>query len=109
MASLPLPSAPWHPAPLALNAASPAAVSAFAGALSRHVPVKVATTSVTVRSWLIFVFMWLPLPDEFFNSVENLCRITAVQDRESRSNCDYGAQEIPPRRNILPRRDRVRV
>src|SRR5258708_5193185 len=88
MASLPLPSAPWHPAHLALNAASPAAVSAFAGALSRHVPVKITTTSVTVRSWFIFVFMWLLLPDEFFNSMENFCRIAAVQDRESRQKCD---------------------
>src|SRR5260370_26325483 len=89
MASLPLPSAPWHPAHLALNAASPAAVSAFAGALSRHEPVKIATTSVTVRRWFIFVFMWLLLPDIFFTSVDNLRPTNAIQHLASHPLCTF--------------------
>src|SRR5690242_8252967 len=94
MASLPLPSAPWHPAHLALNVASPAAVSAFAGALSRHVPAKSIPTNVSVPSCFIFVCMFSLLPDEFFNSAAELRHTAAVLEHLSYLKSDEMAPEI---------------
>src|SRR5579859_4261722 len=94
MASLPLPSAPWHPAHLALNIVSPAAVSAFAGALSRHVPAKSVPTNVNVPSCFIFVCMLSLLPDEFFNSAAEFHHTAAVPEHMPYSKCDQFAPEV---------------
>src|SRR5580692_3870373 len=72
IAALPLPSAPWHAEHLALNSASPAAVSAFAGALNRPAPAMSVPANTSVPSFFIFVCMLLPLPDEFFTSAADI-------------------------------------
>src|SRR5258708_6549594 len=94
MASLPFPSAPWHPAHLALNIVSPAAVSAFAGALSRQVPAKSAPTNVSVPSCFLFVCMLSLLPDEFFNSAAELLHTAVVLHRLPCLKCDQFTPEI---------------
>jgi hypothetical protein len=47
---------------LALNVASPAAVSAFAGALSRQVPAKSAAANVNVPRCFIVISMFVLSP-----------------------------------------------
>src|ERR1700757_4354097 len=94
MASLPLPSAPWQPAHLALNVASPAAVSAFAGALNRHAPANSVPTNVSVPSCFIFVCMFSLLPHEFFNSAAEFRHTAAVLEHFPYVKCDQFAPEI---------------
>src|SRR5215831_8208241 len=59
IAGLPLPSAPWHPAHLALNVASAAATSALAGLLTRNVPTRSAAVSAAAPRFFMVVCMLL--------------------------------------------------